>query len=268
MRSWLFILVLPGVLAGTELAPWFGKSFQIEGRADARYQHYSRVAEDYHPEKWSSDDFILHFSAAVSIFDRWNAEIETSFADTRRRTFAFNDVRLTGRYLVWDDDVGDFASVAIGFTAIFPYKEARKDLSLFYHGGVEGEAHVAVGKSCFCGPRWTSRVWGMAAYGVADLGSPWARGDVHWEWNFCNQHLFDVFVETLWGFGGNNLDLEERFKGYGSLRHQSVDVGGRYAYIFPSYVRLEGEVRRRVHARNFPYNALQVVVGLYYPFGL
>ena len=141
-------------------------------------------------------------------------------------------------------------------------KELQKDISQACEG------HVAVGKEFECRQFWTSRIWGMGAVGIGDVGSVWVKGDLVWEHNWWDRQQCSLFTHTLWGLGEKRLNLAIPFKGYGSIAHQSVDLGGRYAYFFECGITLHVEYAYRVYARNCPERTSIASIGLKYDFGL
>jgi len=250
----------------TEFMPWLGDPYVIEGRADLIVEAYESLNGKHGKSHRPACDFFLDAGASFTPDGEWSAELEAVLADTRHRSFGFDSLLLTGRHLFFNDIVGDPVSLSAGLTIIQAFKPAWHDISVFHHGGIACEGHVSVGKELSCQQFWTSRLWGVAAIGVGDVGSPWLRGDITWEHNWWDVHQLSLFAHTIWGLGGNTLNLSERFKGYGSLHHQSVDVGFRYTYGFEYGIAAHLDYAYRVFARNCPKNANFISVGLFYPF--
>ncbi len=261
----LLLSCLCSIVHATEFAPWFDQDLVLNTRATYLYQNFRKVQIPHHDWKYPSNDSFLNLSSNLS-FDFLCAELEVLAAATRRRSFGVDCLRLTGRYRLLNDSVGDPFSVTTGVTLTQAFTLSLKDISSFHHGKIEGLAHVAIGKELPCEDRWYKRWWGMAGIGSADVGSPWLQGELHWEQNFCNIQRYDLFVRTLWGLGHRNICRHD-FDGYGPIRHQSVDIGFSYSYTFDWNGTATIGYCRRVYARNFPWNANQVFLSYYIPIG-
>lgn len=280
-KSLCFLLIfIPAMIFSTEQSPWFGRNLEIEARGVYLFQSYRSVDASGKSKHYSSDDNFLALGVESSVdgsllsflgfpnLNAFDAELEVIFADTRHRGFGFDNIRLTGRYL-WMDDVAaiDPMSVAIGFTAIQAWTQSLYDPSSFHHGRIEAELHVSAGKEFSCLDFWMNRVWGFCAIGTADIGSPWMRFNTAWEHNIWDQHRFQLFARTLWGFGGRSLNIC-KFHGYGPIKHRSVDLGLSYHYSFENLGVLGIEYARRVYARNFPEKTNLFLVSYHYSFGI
>lgn len=267
-RKLFFLLLLfPAFAQSTELAPWYSRYLELQPQAEYRFQAYNTLNTKHgHKHRIARDNYLtLSLSGA---YDVYSVELETTFASTRHVSACLADARLTGRYQWLDDVLGDPVSLVTGVTAIQTLKIARHDLSNFYHGGIEGEFHLAVGRETSCQQFWISRLWGLFAIGVADLGSPWIRADVAWDHNGWDDHEFSLFARSLWGLGGENLNLEKRFKGYGPIAHQSIDLGIRYSFLLENGGFVGIGYSYRVYANNCPRCVNQCYASLLYPFGL
>lgn len=261
------LLLLTPLLDATERMPWYPRYLEFQPRATYLYQEYRKVDTGKGTKRHASHDNFLALSLSGA-YDRWAVEVETSAGATRHRTFSLSDISLTGRYLWMDDVSGDAFSLTMGLTATQVLKLALHDISCFYHGGIEAEAHVAVGKEFDCEQFWLSHLWGVVGFGIADHGSPWVRADAAWEYNVWDRHRFRLFADSLWGLGRNNLSLRHHFHGYGPIRHQSIDIGLLYTRHFDWGAFVDLGYAYRVHAHNCPEQTNRVVVSFLYPFGL
>lgn len=270
VRKFLYtFLLIPIYLSATEYAPWFGTSFQLEGRASAEYQTFNAFDSNGHSHHYKTRDFFgnLSLSLAIDPVVLWpvSVEIETLLARTHHRSWGLDSFKLTGRYQWMDDILGDPVSLTGGLSLILPVKVALHDISSFHHGIVECEAHVAVGKEFSLFDQWTFRHWGLLAIGVADRGSPWFRGGYFWEKNFCNGFSLDLFFEGLLGLGSRRLHAHH-FHGYGGIRHRSIDLGVQLNYQLDCFGVISLAYTYRPYARNFPKNVNCIQLSLFYPF--
>lgn len=162
----------------------------------------------------------------------------------------------------------DPVSLTGGITISQVFKPGLRNLSSFNHGGIQAEGHVAVGKEYSCMQFWTSRLWGVVGFGLADMGSPWILANAAWEHNWWNNHHAQLYVRTLWGLGHNSLSLCDNFRGYGPIGHHSVDIGARYSYLFCNGANLSAEYGFRVYARDCPRAVNIISIIFFYPLKL
>jgi len=268
IKTILLLLFLPLFGMATELKPWFGNDYEVELRATLLQQTYNKVeVPDSKSFKHSENDGFMTLSAAYP-FGRYCGEFEATGALTRHQRCGWDNFRLTGRYQWLNETEGDPFSIVTGLTFTEPYSRALHDISSFHHGHIEGEAHLSFGKK-YGYPttnQYRFRWWNVVGFGISDVGSPWVRGDAACEYNHEETHQLRTFINTLWGMGKNNI-REHHFKGYGKIRHKSVDVGIRYGYTTECWGTLSIQYARRVFAYNFPENANLVSLEYYLPFG-
>lgn len=237
------------------MQPWYPeKSLEIQARADYLFQAFDTVQSSHGDFSYRAQDSFLDLSL-LGALEGWGAEVEVVISDTKQHSLYPDSFWLTGRYQIRNDTVGDPVSVIAGITAIVPTAAGLDDLSSFHHGHFEGEIHLAVGKETVCYDWWTSRYWAAGALGCAlDEGSPWFRACFNYETNWDRTYFLHAFVKTLWGFGGNAIH-RPHFDGYGSIAHQSVDLGARLSYLTESNLTISLGYAYRVYAYNFPEHA-------------
>jgi len=263
----LLLLCLPVFLQATEIAPWFGEFLELEARVSARYQQFDRVNSGKHSFSYPSNDLFTNFSLSLSPYPDWDAEIETLFANTRHRNYGFDSAKVTGRYLLMDDIIGDPVSLTAGLSLILPIYSALHDIGSFHHGMVEFEAHAAVGQEVPYLSQWLIRHYGFFACGIATQGAPWLRASYYLERNFCNALAAKVYLESLFGLGKRRVH-RENFRGYGAIAHRSIDAGIELSYTFDYWGELSLGYAYRFYSRNFPRNANFVRLSYYLPFTL
>ncbi len=254
-------------MEATELSPWYSRYLEIQPKVSYAYQFYPSVKVANNTKKYSAHNQFVNMSLSGA-YDRWSLELESNFAETRHRSWSFSDVRFTLRYQNWDDVLGDPFSLVSGCTVIQDVKWAKNDLSCFYHGCLESVFHIAAGKETSCEQFWVSHIWGLAAVGIADEGSPWLEGGLSWNHNGWDVHDFNISLTSLWGLGRNNLNLDKHFKGYGSISHYSIDLALNYHYSFEFGGLLGIEYTYRIYAHNCPSCVNTFGVNFTYPFGL
>lgn len=259
------MLFFPSVVQAVDLKPWFTRAYQLQGLIDYRFQSYHSVDAPSKSSHYSSNDHFVDGSL-MFVYEPFSLQLETEFADTKKRNFDWDHVSFTGRYLWLDDNIGDPVSLTTGLTVSRAWREAVNDISSFHHGRNEAFLHVAIGKQNIEGSTWLSRWWGVLGIGTADRWTPWIVANAAYEWNSCDTHRLRLYVNSLWGCGGRKLKAQD-FGGYGPINHRSIDIGVRYSYEFDYYGMLSIDYARRVYAHNFPDNANILTLCYIYPFG-
>lgn len=276
IRLSILSLILHLTVGATDYLPWYGAPFQLETKADVRLEIYPELQTGSGTKDFSSCDGYLDLGASLAVFDNYSLEIEIVSSDNRNftrqgihgtnRYIGVDSILVTGKHLWFSDVVGDPVSLSTGITLSQVFKYARRSLSGFYHGGIQGEAHVAIGKEMDCLQFWTSRWWALGAIGIADIGSPWLRAEAGWQVNWWDRHRAQVFLKTLWGCGENNINPYRTFHGYGPIHHQSIDAGIGYSFGFEYGIWANVEYAYRIYAINCPKKNNHVLLSLLYPF--
>lgn len=265
-RIALIFLLLIASLSATEKSPWLGNYLEVESRATYHLYTYDKVASTHHHFHKSDTAHFLTLSTAVS-GQRWAGEIETTLANTDHQRPALDNFRLTARYRLTNDILGDLLTITPGITYTQAFKHSVHDISSFHHGRNELDAFLAFGKECSQDGFWTKRCWSVLGCGIAERGSPWLYADLYLEKNCWDIHQLQIFVKTLWGLGNSSLK-KHNFDGYGPVRHQSVDVGLRYFHFFSKDLIASLGFAHRFHAKNFPAHANIILISLEYHFGI
>lgn len=267
MKKWFLALALffPALMQGIDYKPWYLNFLQMQGFLDYRFQTYHSVDAPHKNNHYASNDHFVDGSL-IFVYDPFSFQLETEFADTKKRHFDWDHVSLTGRYLWLNDDRGDLFSLTTGLTLSRAWREAVNDISSFHHGRNEAFLHAAIGKQDIQGSTWLSRWWGVLGIGTADRWTPWIAAQASYECNIYEPHRLRLSMNTLWGCGNKKLKIRD-FGGYGPIDHRSIDLSLRYSYEFDYYGILSLEFAHRVYAHNFPDHASIVSISYNYPFG-
>jgi hypothetical protein len=249
-----------------EYTPWLGNFSEFEWRNSLLYQHYSHVASHSTFVKRHADDVFFTTSLSNALPD-FGVELELTAARTRKQRGDIDNFRFAGRYVWLDDVAGDPISLTTGAVLTQCFISSLKDISSFHHGRGEAEVFVSLGKEKAQGVEWGSRYWTVLGIGVADRGSAWVRNNYGFDCRLCQLQEIRLLVNTLWGMGHQRLRLHD-FEGYGSLQHQSVDVGVRYTYLIDYVGNISLEYTYRPYARNFPAHTQRVMLTFLYTFGI
>lgn len=262
----IFFLI-PVWLSATDLKPWLDPDFQIIGRATALFQFYPYIKTPHRHIRRNEGDGFYTLSGSVAACN-YSGEVELTVADTHQQHLDVDNIRLTGRYLAMDDILGDPVSLTVGASVIQAFRHSLFDISSFHHAQIAVEGHIAFGQECSCYELWTSRWWSVFRCGGGDTGALWMSGFCAWEKNWDNEHELRLFAESLYGFGGRNIRSYEHFRGYGGIKHRSLDVGVRYTRLFAYGEALSIQYSFRPYAYNFPACASLLEIKLFYPFGI
>ncbi len=262
-----FLSILPISGWCVDYHPWIGNYLEFEWNSTLRFQSFQKLAASSHHSHYASDDFFLTTSLALAAKPDFSLDIEATAARTRRQSGSIDQIRLNGRIVWLDDIVGDPITLTTGVGFIQAFDWSVKDISSFHHGRSEAEMFLSVGKEWAEDDQWTSRTWAVAALGSAIRGSPWIRFDVAYAKRVKLCHEFELFAHTLWGLGRKQLH-RDHFHGYGSIHHQSIDVGCRYTYLIEFFGSASIEYAKRIYAHHFPVQAHQISLSLLYTFGL
>lgn len=250
-----------------ELQPWVGNYLEFEWRTTPLYQSYHRVASHSQLVDYASDDFFLTTSLSNTLAAELAVEVEVTAAHTRRQRWDVDNFRLALRYMWLDDLLGDRISLTTGAILTQSFANSLPDISSFHHGRSEAELFVSVGRENSGEETWISRWWGVGGIGFAERGSPWLRGNIAYEYRFAPVQEVRLFVNSLWGLGHKRLRIHD-FHGYGSLQHQSVDVGIRYTHLIRYFGSVALEYSNRRYARNFPAQVHCVLFTFLFTFSL
>lgn len=269
IRTFLALFLIPFSLFATDLKPWFPTSLEFQLQGSYAHQFYNQLHIAHTPVSYRSRDDFYRGSLQFA-YSRFCAEYEMMFAKTKRQDFDMAANCLTLRFQPMDDISGDIVSLVIGVTGRQVFSSALHDISLFHHGRVEAELNLSVGKENSTFRSWSSRWWAEAGIGIGDQGasSPWLRGKLAFEKALFCFHRLSVFSELLYGLGSRNINLVLPFPGYGRIRHQSIDVGGRWEWDLCWNGTFAFEYKHRIHSYNAPRGAGCFQLAYTYPLGL
>lgn len=262
------LLGLPALCSATELSPWYPPIFQVQPSITFLTQHSTSIASSHGDFHRCLDANFLHGSLSGAYYD-WYGELEVLLAQDTHRNFGFDSATGTIRYLLSDDVPGEsFFSSVVGISIRSATRPALEDLSSFHHGKFEGMLHLSLGKEFSSDQNWNTRFSGILGLGVSDVGSPWIYGRLGAEKYYCLNQQMGIFLDGLYGFGGNALSRKENFHGYGPIKHRSIDLCAEYSYLFEYGAKATLGASYRLYAYNFPKQAYSISVSFLYPFGL
>ncbi|MBA3722161.1 MAG: hypothetical protein H0W88_07160 [Parachlamydiaceae bacterium] len=251
---------------GVESKPWVSNYLEFEWRNSLLYQTYQSVESSSKLVDHSSDDLFFTTNLSNAVDPDFSVEVELTAAKTRKQKGNVDNFRLAGRYVWLDDVAGDPITLTTGLCLTQAFLNSLNDISSFHHGRSEAEFFISVGKETALCDMWQRRWWVVCGCGLAERGSAWIRGDVNYEYRLLKNHELRLFLNSLWGFGHKQLHFHH-FHGYGSINHQSVDLGFGYTYVIDFVGSINAAYSYRVFEHNFPAQAQCVLLNFLYPFG-
>jgi hypothetical protein len=251
----LSILLFCSALFATEESPWIDRTlvpvvgFEVYGETfNALNSHGKKIS--YHGRTLGANGSLYLATSDLS------AEVEVFTARTHKRSYSLDAFKETGRYLIFEDALGDpFAwSVGASFTQVLA--RGFKDPSLLYQGLFLGEIHTAQGLEICCAPEWTSRLYALEAFGVCS-DSPWLRGKFGVNLSSLCGHRLACSLEGLYGFGRHKL-CPSHFDGYGEVAYRTLDLNLEYSLRTDDWNLYSFGLEYRLYARNAPMQAFKI----------
>lgn len=262
------LFALPAACHAVPLEPWFGNVYEFEFDADYSYSRFRKVD---HAKPQLSHPFnanALFLGVGMTASEWWDANIEFELADTTSNEPSFRSGALQIRHLWLDDILGDFASLSSGVLMRGVTHYSLKDLSCPYHGEFDIELNSAIGKEWSKWAFWRWRTFAFAALGIANRGAGWAKAYVAVQGNHRDVHQYEFFVDGYFGFGSHTTVNTRHFHGYGSIDHQSIDVGVRYRYEMRLWGTWSVAYSYRPYASSYPAHVNCLMLSYHLPFSL
>lgn len=261
-----FLLGLQVALFSLEVQPWFGDVFEFHFLSGYTYSRFKKVEGAIDQLTRPSNDHLLFADLEFSPSPYWSFDSDLEFVDTPRQSFSFRSLGGQGRYLWFDDITGDPITLVTGCNARYTSSRSLKDVSCPYHGNIDFQLHIALGKEFDQGGYWRFRMWGLGLVGMANRGSPWVGGTVAIEGNYNDEHKWALFVEGGHGYGRKTSIRISDFFGYGKIRYKFIDIAARYGIRLGVWGTLRFEYKRRVLAKLYPQNVNFFNISYLLPF--
>jgi|GEM_PF-1204725 len=266
----LFCNLLASSLVAAEVSPWISPPWECQGGLGYGFEHFEHVQSPAGSFRTVQNTHHFRGSFGMTVWPRVNVEGELVLAKNSLFNFAFEALYLSGRYVLCDDQRGDFATVTAGTSLTFAGGQVLRNLSFAYHGYANVEFNVALGKEFggTCCQQWQWRLWSYFGYGIAERGSPWIRSIISLDQELTSCIDASLFVQMLYGLGHNNIIAAQPFPGYASIGHQAVDLGLNFSYGLGPIGSFDLLGWINLHARDFPQHALGFSAQLRIPFSL
>ncbi|MCH1430553.1 MAG: hypothetical protein L7U87_07340 [Chlamydiales bacterium] len=266
----LAALFLSGLnsLSALQTAPWFGNDKEFELRLGQRYQQAKKLPLKYKDNDDKREHFVSKVSLAISPISTWSSEIEVNLAEVKDRdSFSLSNTKLSARRLLYNDLVGDPASLTVGFSCCFPKMKNLTDAFDVPYSDVNGELHASIGREIAHRSSYSSRFYALLAYGVKSRGPSWGRLKLNYEKNFRDKHRLEVFTHACSSLGrGDRLASYSSDRQFAQGHFHFIDAG----VVLHNVVDFVGEwslsFKRRIHAKYLPSQSYEVSLALMIPF--
>lgn len=262
------ILFLTAPLFALEMQPWFPPLWEFQGNIDYLYNYQDPIQTPLGNFNLSNPVNNAIFGLDLTFWPNWNGEIELLVGSNPASDvgFSYKATRVTGRYQWFEDSSGDLFSLTSGVTLFAVRSSFLTATSTWFHGNVNAEFHLALGKEFTRHYEWFSRLWGYVGYGIANRGNPWWHSVAALEIKPRDCLTVSTLMELVYGMGNHDINPIEPFPGYAGINHQSVNLGLSAEYKFFPWGNLSLNGWYNVHAFNFPEHFYGIGVTLLIPF--
>ncbi len=234
------------------MQPWFGNVYEFHLLSQYSFSRArqidgltSNLKSPYHVN-------LFYFDLDFTPNPEWTFDLDVQFAETTQREFNFRSFAAQGRYLWFDDLIGDPFSFSTGLSVRATPSYFLKDVSCPHHGLVDFEISASIGKEFELQSFWLWRLWAFGGMGQSNAGSPWVKAIVGLETNLYEKHKFALFLETNNGFGKYSNFSFNNFQGYGKTRYKFLDATFRYGYRIGPWGTIRVQIDQRIRSRACP----------------
>lgn len=252
----------------TEYSPWLTPPFEFRGDVGYFYTKDLTVQTPLGRISDLKSVSSCYLNLGVTPWPNWHVETKLLLSGASDLPLSYEASLFTLRYAWLDDIQGDWISMTAGVTCSFPGNRYLHDLRFIYHGNINSEFHVTLGKEWALSEDWLTRIWALAGYGIANRGSSWLHGIAMWECQPISRLSLGVFAEALFGMGRKNIDPGVPFTGFGPIDHRNVDLGGEVGYEIPLFGTLTFLGWYRAYAYNCVENNWGVQLRFLFPFSI
>lgn len=266
IKLFYFVMTWSTSLFALEEQPWFGNVYEFNFLSKYTYAYFSSVDKGVPALKDTIHNNLFYFDLEFPFASQWSIDVDAHFADISHSPFHFSSSAVQVRYLWLDDIVGDAISFATGVSLRLTSPKGLEELISYYHGDVDVEGNVSIGREFEPKETLRFRLWAFGAIGLANKGSPWLRGKASLDWNNNDCNKGSIFLESISGYGRHHhVDIHD-FHGYASIRHKGVALGAKYGHRFGRWGTLGFEYKRLLFAECSPKNVNYFSLSYLLPF--
>jgi len=255
-------------LFSLEEAPWLGDVYQFQLYTDFAYSQYSKISHAVKQPSYAYNNYVNDFSFVFTPTEKIDLEASVNMARTPHQTYGFRSAAFQARCLFLDDVAADPITLTAALNTRAVGGRAVRDVSSPYASYWNGEAGVSVGKEFTKDENWKTRGYLWGSVGLANHGSFWNRYHASFEARILKNQRIEAFSTGYFGYGSKKEVDIEHFKGWGFIRHRSVDIGGKYSCLTDLWGTLSVSYACRVWAYSYPEREWTVQVSYTLPFSL
>ncbi len=267
-QSFLFFILSTSFLGALEESPWLGDVYAFNLHANESYSRYRYIDNAVIQPHYAYNNYVNQISFSFTPAPSLGVEIECEMARTPHQLYGFRAMALGSRYRFFDDIAGDSFSLVLGGVLRSVGGRSVRDVSSPYASYMNYEVQCSLGKEFSKNANWTSRGYVMGSTGIANHGSFWNRMSAFLEGRFFDSQIFNVFTEGYFGYGSSNKVVIDDFRGWGYVRHSSLDIGASYKYAWLLWGELGISYVYRILAKSYPQNVQTVEISYTLPFSL
>ena len=256
----MFLTIWNESLQALEEQPWFYPPWQFHVKGIVDVNFFQSVDNGYNPFDYHSTNEQVTLGFLVP-FRKGDFEIELELENTSKYTFGVESAAFQMRRSILDDIVGDWISFDIGGNVRAVPGQRLSDVAVPYHNLWNFEFVTALGREWSKQGEWWLRSFVSAAVGQANRGYPWFKANFDIQGKAFNAYVVEAFFRSYFGIGHYTLINVDTFNnGYGMFKHQNVDVGITFSFLFKVMGKLKFLYAHRFYARTFPtdYNEFQL----------
>jgi hypothetical protein len=267
MKKIFFYVFVPCLAFAFNFRPWLDPIFETQFRLGYTYQFYPSINTQFGNTPLKTKDHYFDASLEMRVSPSIEVGLFLSGLKTTRKDFFLDAFSALFKYQIFDDIIGDFASLTFFGQMVAPYKRSIKQFGRFYHSFFEGVLGLSLGKEFTKGPDFINRLWMASAIGIPNHGSVYAKNFFEWEWNVKNVMHVSIIANSYFGFGNSPLQNISLFDGYAHLRYRAVDLGAACKFLFGIYGDLSFSYLRRIYNKYAP-RTNQFIFVYHLPFSL
>ncbi len=255
--------------SGFSINPWVDSFLNFDLDASFLYRKYNKVNGGYNPSSYSSNDRFTQLDVKGVVYPDVELEFLVEFADTRKQRLGTQSAGFQGRYQFLDDRRGDFLAWTSSFNIRYVSARSLQDVSCPYHSRLNFELGQSIGKEFDFSEVYSLNPYTFFSIGQGIKGLPWIRSITAFEFLIKQLHTIAPFVDGYFGFGKTHKVNISSFFGYGTIFHQSVDVGFYYRFDFSKiWGSFSLYYAYRAYAKNYPSGANTFILYYKFPFSV
>lgn len=246
--------------------PWTYELWECYFNPSYTYQTYKAIKNSNQKENKSFHNHLLNLDFSILFLPAWELSSVIELSGKHVEFMRLRSLGLQIRYVWLNDILGEPLSLVTGLNIRHVSSKSLKNPNCPYHQKNNIEILITLGKEWSEAFEWKTRIYSLAALGIANSGSPWIRLKAALEKNIHDIHSYGISIEGCAGFGHEHFIHIDHFNGYASINHQNIDMGVYYTYTFPIFGQLSIFYYYRLYAKYFPEKMQTMILEYQLPF--